>query len=59
MTGALKKGIVLLVVVFVLFYLFTDPHGLAQFARTGGAHLWTGLSNLFSAIITFLNDLGK
>ncbi|WP_310962693.1 hypothetical protein [Nocardioides terrisoli] len=57
MTGALRKGLFLLVVIFIGFYLFTDPHGLASFTRAGGGHVWDGLSSLFSAVITFLNDV--
>ena len=57
MTGALRKGVILLVVVFVLFYLFTDPHGAAGFARDGSSALWDGLRQMFSAIIDFLNAL--
>lgn len=59
MSGALRKGVLLLVVVFIGFYLFTDPHGLAEFTRTGGAHVWEGLSNLFSALKAFLDDVAK
>jgi hypothetical protein len=55
MTGALRKGIVLLVVVFVGFYMFTDPNGLAQVVKDGGGNLWDGLQNLFAAMIDFLN----
>lgn len=55
MTGALKKGMVLLVVVFVGFYMFTDPNGLAQTAKDGAAALWQALSSLFGALIDFIN----
>ncbi|MDQ6688370.1 MAG: hypothetical protein M3Z50_12315 [Actinomycetota bacterium] len=57
MEGALKKGLVLLVVLFVGFYLFTDPHGLATVAKDGGAKAWGLLVVLFRAIIRFLNTL--
>jgi single-stranded DNA-binding protein len=30
MAGVLKKGMVVLVVVFIGFYMFTDPNGLAE-----------------------------
>ena len=36
-TGVLKKGMVLLLVVFIGFYMFTDPNGLAQTTRDGAA----------------------
>jgi hypothetical protein len=55
MTGTLRKGMVLLVVVFIGFYMFTDPNGLAQLAKDGGGHGWDGLQALFTATIDFLN----
>ncbi|MGH3413344.1 MAG: hypothetical protein ACRDPH_09725 [Marmoricola sp.] len=57
MTGAVRKGVVLIVVIFLLFYLFTDPNGLAAFARDGSSALWHGLRQLFSALISFLDAL--
>lgn len=57
MTGALRRGLLLIVVIFVLFYLFTDPHGLASFARDGSSALWSGVQQLFSAVIDFLDAL--
>lgn len=57
MDNALKKGVFLLLLVFIGFYLFTDPHGLATFAREGGGKLWDGLTQLFSALIRFLDTL--
>lgn len=59
MTGALRKGVVLLVVVFVGFYMFTDPNGLAALAKDGGAKLWDALQQLFSAIIAFLDAISS
>lgn len=57
MAGALKKGVVLLVVVFIGFYMFTDPDGLAQTSRDGGAALWKALTSLFGALIDFINAI--
>lgn len=59
MTGALRKGLVLLVLVFVLFYMFTDPHGLANLAKTGGGAIWSGLTALFQALIHFINSVTR
>jgi catechol 2,3-dioxygenase-like lactoylglutathione lyase family enzyme len=56
MTGVLKKGMVVLVVVFVGFYMFTDPSGLAQTTKDGGGALWEALSSLFGALIDFINS---
>ena len=55
MTGVLKKGMVVLVVVFIGFYMFTDPNGLAQTTRDGAGALWEALTSLFGALIDFIN----
>jgi hypothetical protein len=57
MTGVMRKGLVLLVVVFLGFYMFNDPNGLAQLAKDGGAGLWDGLQRLFAALIDFLDAI--
>lgn len=57
MDAALKKGVVLLVLVFVGFYMFTDPSGLAVFAKEASTALWDGLEKLFTAVISFLNTM--
>ena len=55
MTGVLKKGMAVLVVVFIGFYLFTDPSGLAQVTKEGFGALWKALTELFGALIDFIN----
>ncbi|HEU4567895.1 MAG TPA: hypothetical protein VFR99_07660 [Marmoricola sp.] len=57
MEAALKKGVVLVVVLFLCFYFFTDPSGAAHAARVGGEHLAAGLGQLFRAMTDFLNAL--
>jgi hypothetical protein len=57
MAGTLKKGMVLLVVVFVGYYMFSDPNGLAQTTKDGGAALWKALTSLFGALIDFINAI--
>jgi hypothetical protein len=57
MAGVLKKGVVVLLVVFVGFYMFTDPNGLAQTTKDGGGALWKALTSLFGALIDFINSL--
>ncbi len=52
-----KKLCVALVVVFVGFWLFTDPNGLADAAGTGAQTGWDLLTKLFDAIINFLDAL--
>jgi hypothetical protein len=55
MTDVLKKGVAALVVVFIGFYMFTDPNGLAQTTRDGAGALWQALTSLFGALIDFIN----
>jgi hypothetical protein len=57
MTGVLKKGMVALVVVFIGFYMFTDPNGLAQTSKDGAGALWDALTTLFGALIDFLDAI--
>lgn len=54
---SLKKVIPLLLVVFVGYYMFTDPDGLADLAMDGSAALWEGLTKLFAAVIDFLDAI--
>ena len=35
-----KKLVLAVVVVFLGFWMFTDPNGLAQAFRSGGAQVW-------------------
>ena len=57
MAGVLKKGMAVLVVVFIGFYMFTDPNGLAQTTKDGAGALWEALTTLFGALIDFINSL--
>lgn len=52
---ALKKVLPLLLLLFVGYYLFQDPNGLAQNGKDGVAVIWDGLTKLFGAIIDFIN----
>lgn len=54
---ALKKVVPLLLVVFIGYYMFTDPNGLADLAKDGGAAIWDGLTQLFAAVIDFLDAI--
>lgn len=55
MDGALKKGLALVVVLFVGWLLFTDPTHLADLAKSTGSIIWNGLVSLFEAISRFLD----
>lgn len=52
-----KKLVLLALVVFVGFWMFTDPQGLAQTAQDGGGELWSLTQQLFEAVIRFLGVL--
>lgn len=54
----MNKAILLLVVVFVGFWMVSDPHGFAASARTAGGGLWSLTSDLFTSLISVLGDLG-
>lgn len=57
MAGVLKKGVGVLLVVFIGFYMFTDPNGLAQTTKDGAGALWQALTSLFGALIDFINAI--
>jgi hypothetical protein len=57
MTGVLKKGVLVLVVVFIGFYMFNDPNGLDQKSKEGAVALWEALTSLFGALIDFLDAI--
>ena len=59
MTATLKKGIALLVVVFIGWLLVTDPAGTATLAKDLGGKSWELLTNLFEAISEFIGAIGK
>ena len=52
-----KKALLVLVVVFLGFWMFTDPNGLATAASDGGGKTWELTQELFRAIIDFVDAL--
>ncbi len=52
-----KKAVLVVIVVFVGFWMFTDPNGLAQAARAGAGQVWNLATDLFSAVIDFIAAL--
>lgn len=54
----MKKAVLALIVVFVGFWMFTDPSGLADSAKTVGAQGWDLTEQLFQAVIKFFDALG-
>lgn len=53
----LKKAVIALVVVFIGFWLFTDPHGLADVSKAAGTTGWSGVSALFESVIQYVGDV--
>ncbi len=54
---SLKKLLIVVVFVFVGFWLFTDPQGLASAARGAGGQVWELATSLFSSVIDFVSAL--
>jgi hypothetical protein len=57
MAGVLKKGIGLVVVLFIVWYLFTNPAGLATTSKEIGTWVWDMLVKLFQALTQFLTTI--
>ncbi len=53
-----KKIILVVIVVFLGFWMLTDPNGLADSAQSGGGNLWDVTEDLFSGTIDFFGALG-
>ncbi|MFT4082073.1 MAG: hypothetical protein QM638_05765 [Nocardioides sp.] len=53
----MKKVIIAVLVVFLGFWLFTDPHGLATTAKSAGGAGWDGATQMFTKVIDFIGDL--
>lgn len=57
MADVMKKGVGIVVVLFLLWFLFTDPAGAASMVREIGTAIWDLLQQLFAAVSSFLNGL--
>ena len=53
----MKKVVVGLLVVFLGFWMVTDPGGLADAAGGAGSGAWQLTQSFFSAVITFFGEL--
>ena len=53
----MRKVVIVLLVAFGLFWMVTDPHGLARSAHTAGSNGAALTADLFTAVITFVRDL--
>jgi hypothetical protein len=56
-TYTVNKGVLAVLVVFFGFWMFTDPHGLADFTSNSGDALWGWGQELCTSLIEFLGDL--
>ena len=57
MDGVLKKGVGLLVILFLGVWLFQDPNGFATTAKQATTAIWDLLMTLFDSISTFVKSL--
>ena len=52
-----KKGVLAVVVLFLGFYMFQDPSGLADLAGDAASNGWSLTTQFFEATIRFINEL--
>lgn len=52
-----KKALLAVAVVFLGFWMFTDPHGLAHATRGAVGQTWSLATQLFAAIINYVGAL--
>ncbi|GGD29423.1 hypothetical protein [Nocardioides daphniae] len=53
-----KKVILILLVGFLLYWMFSDPAGLADSGESLFSNLWELLIQLFEALLDFFSALG-
>lgn len=54
-----KKLLGVVIVVFLGFWMFTDPNGLAVTAKDAGSHGWDLATQGFTGVIHFVGALNK
>jgi hypothetical protein len=57
MQGATKKGVGLLVLLFLGYWLVHDPNGFADFIKSIGVKTWDGLMVAFKSLIALIKSL--
>lgn len=57
MDGVLKKGVGLLVILFLGFWLVQDPNGFADSAKNAASAIWDLLIKLFDSSISFFKSI--
>lgn len=53
----MRKAVLVLLVGFGLFWMVTDPHGLAESAQTAGGTGAELTGDLFTSVIAFVREL--
>ena len=54
----MKKLVLVLLVLFLGFWMFTNPRSLADTSQAAGSHTVTATGDLFDAVIKFVGELG-
>ena len=54
----MKKAVIAVLVLFLGFWMFTDPSGLADTSTSAGGQLTDWGEQLFRAVIDFVGELG-
>jgi hypothetical protein len=57
MDGALKKGVGLLAILFLGFWLVQDPNGMANSFSEAGSTVWDVVSTLFTSLREFFQSI--
>ena len=52
-----KKAVLIVVVVFLGFWMFTDPSGMAEASKSAASGTWNLAEDLFRAVIRFFGAL--
>jgi hypothetical protein len=55
----MKKVVLVLVAVFLGFWMFTNPHSLAETSQSAGAQTIDLTGDFFEAVIRFVGELGQ
>jgi hypothetical protein len=59
MDGVLKKGVGILVILFLGFWMVQDPNGFADSAKNATGAIWDLLVKLFDSFISFLKSVSS
>jgi hypothetical protein len=52
-----KKVLLTLLVLFLGFWMFQDPHGFAQTTQSAGSGTWDAMTTVFRGLIRFFGEL--